>query len=72
MRSDQWFMSFRILRSHQQPAVQRAQSEPFGAISHGGAYVITGGLGSLGVLVASWLGQQQPAGSNTVHHNILP
>lgn len=65
-------MSYRILPSHQQPAVQGAQSEPFGTISHGGAYVITGGLGSLGVLVASWLSQQQPAGSNTVHQKLSP
>ena len=53
----------RLLRSHQQPVSHPEQPDSSLTLSQRGAYVITGGLGSLGVLVAAWLSQKQQAGS---------
>ena len=64
-------MFCRLLKAPQQPGRSHSFQET-GNVTHSasnisqGAYVITGGLGSLGVLVASWLTQQEPAGSNLV------
>ncbi|CAL8465604.1 g5140 [Coccomyxa elongata] len=66
----------RLLQAPQQPARSVATHGACN-ISHGasrvshGVHVITGGLGSLGVLVASWLTQQEPAGSDLGNALIL-
>ncbi|BDA51455.1 probable oleandomycin polyketide synthase, modules 5 and 6 [Coccomyxa sp. Obi] len=67
----------RLLQARQQPALSGLASQAAldmtncNSQSSNGAHVITGGLGSLGVLVATWLIQQQPAGSHLGNALIL-
>ena len=59
----------RLLECCQQPAVHRQEAEA--SYDESGAYVITGGLGSLGLLVTQWLFQESSS-SFKVHDRQAP
>ncbi|CAL5223543.1 g6075 [Coccomyxa viridis] len=52
----------KILGCWQQPALQRQEARP--VFCQPGAYIISGGLGSLGLLVTKWLSQSQSGQTN--------
>jgi len=58
-------MQCRLLECFQQPDVQWQEAGP--AFCQAGAYMISGGLGSLGLLVTQWLTLSQPSQASLVN-----